>query len=689
MSVRNLIFEIFAVDRASAAFDKVGTEAERTGKRVKGASGTMAKAFKYAGLASIAAGALAVKSAADYQTLTTKLVTTAGESQKNLGTVSKGLLDMAGKVGYTADQLATGMYTVESAGFHGAAGLKVMESAAKGARIEGADLTDVTNELTSAMVDYKTPVSKATQTMNTLIAATAHGKLTFQELAQGLPNVAATASVAHIHLDEVATALATLTQHGIDASKAGTYLRQTIGQLQAPSGVATKMMSMLGINANKVALAITSGSGHGLSDAINMLYKGIANHLTPSGLDLLNMMRKLPAGSKAFNDQWKTFDKIAPTGALAKMVGGVRSLQGILMLGGQNAKSYADNLAAVRKQVSGAGNEVGGYAEQQKTLNGQLSDAKGAVSAFAVNLGTDLLPQATATVGAIRGMASWMEKNRTATKVLAGVIISLAGAYVLYTAAAKTQLAVMALYKGASIVYIAATQGMTAAQVAMDGAMDANPIGLVVIAIAALAAGLIYAYKHSKTFRTIVQDTFKGIGAAGRWLWNDVLEPVFHFIVEAEAKVAQTAANMVMAMSKVPGMGWLRPVANMLSDAAGKAQMLADNIKKIPSHKNVTVTYNEVVRKSTVSKVDKQLGGVPHYATGHITNGPELAVVGDNPGGREAIVPMSGPNAVPLGGVTINLTVNGAMDANAVGRQLVQILRNQIRIQGGVKVLST
>lgn len=54
----------------------------------------------------------------------------------------------------------------------------------------------------------------------------------------------------------------------------------------------------------------------------------------------------------------------------------------------------------------------------------------------------------------------------------------------------------------------AATKAFTAVQAALNFVLDANPIGLVVIALAAAAAGLIYAYKHSARFRDIVD----GIG---------------------------------------------------------------------------------------------------------------------------------------------------------------------------------
>ncbi|MFC8676669.1 phage tail tape measure protein [Streptomyces griseorubiginosus] len=61
-----------------------------------------------------------------------------------------------------------------------------------------------------------------------------------------------------------------------------------------------------------------------------------------------------------------------------------------------------------------------------------------------------------------------------------------------------------------------------AAQWILNAAMSANPIMLIVIAIAALVAGLIYAYKHFSGFRAIVDGTFKAIGAAVGWLVNFV-----------------------------------------------------------------------------------------------------------------------------------------------------------------------
>jgi hypothetical protein len=56
-----------------------------------------------------------------------------------------------------------------------------------------------------------------------------------------------------------------------------------------------------------------------------------------------------------------------------------------------------------------------------------------------------------------------------------------------------------------------ASKGLTVATWLLSAAQRAMPIVLIISLIAALAAGIIYAYKHSETFRKIVQGAFNGV----------------------------------------------------------------------------------------------------------------------------------------------------------------------------------
>lgn len=72
-----------------------------------------------------------------------------------------------------------------------------------------------------------------------------------------------------------------------------------------------------------------------------------------------------------------------------------------------------------------------------------------------------------------------------------------------------------------------AEKAAAAAQWLLNAAMDANPIGLIIIAIAALVAGLVYAYTHFKVFRDIVNGALRAVGQIAMWLWHNAFEPAF------------------------------------------------------------------------------------------------------------------------------------------------------------------
>lgn len=85
-----------------------------------------------------------------------------------------------------------------------------------------------------------------------------------------------------------------------------------------------------------------------------------------------------------------------------------------------------------------------------------------------------------------------------------------------------------------------ATKLWAAAQWLLNVAMNANPLGLIVLAIAALVAGIIYAWRNSETFRTIVLAAWDAIKAAGAavfgWL-GDFISATWEWIKSATSTV--------------------------------------------------------------------------------------------------------------------------------------------------------
>lgn len=105
----------------------------------------------------------------------------------------------------------------------------------------------------------------------------------------------------------------------------------------------------------------------------------------------------------------------------------------------------------------------------------------------------------------------------------------------------STAKAVMLAFSNGTVIATAKTYLMTTAQTLLNAIMSANPIGLVVVALGALTAGLVYAYKNSEAFRKIIDgiwETMKGWLKSLGMIVTKVLE--FFGILGKDVKVKAT-----------------------------------------------------------------------------------------------------------------------------------------------------
>lgn len=103
---------------------------------------------------------------------------------------------------------------------------------------------------------------------------------------------------------------------------------------------------------------------------------------------------------------------------------------------------------------------------------------------------------------------------------------SLAG-WVANTAAVATNSSLTLGTKAAIIASSVATGIATAAQWAWNAALSANPIGIIIVAIAALVAGIIWLATQTTFFQDLWTNVCNVVGTAATWLWENVLQPAF------------------------------------------------------------------------------------------------------------------------------------------------------------------
>lgn len=420
----------------------------------RGLSGVMGKmaTVSTAALAGIAVES--VKMAGDFQAATTRLVTSAGESNKNIDMVRKGMLDMAGQVGDGANELAKGMYTVESAGYHGADGLKVLKAAAQGAKDENADLATVSNAVTDALTDYHLKSADAADVTSKLVKAVSFGKTTFEDFSGSMSTVLPLAGTLHIKLADVTGVMATMTAHGVSAAQASQNIANAMRHLANPTSVQEKEFEKLGITTREVTEKLSKQGLQGTMEFLSQTAEKAGKIGTP-----------------------------AYTQALAKLMGSASGLNVALQTTGENSKQAQDAIKGIAGASADARGDVEGFSEMQKTLKQQTDRLKASFETLMIEIGNKLIPVVTQVVG-------WMNKHRTVMLVTLGTLAGLMAALVAYSVVMKTVALVTALWEGA--------------QWLLNAALDANPIGLVVLAIAALVGGLILAYKHVGWFRDAV-----------------------------------------------------------------------------------------------------------------------------------------------------------------------------------------
>jgi len=318
--------------KAAAATEAFGASMVAGETTAAEAAAVQAGAWKKVALGvGLAAGVIAGESlhmAADFQTSTTRLQTSAGESAEGLAVVRKGILNMAGEVGVSADEMSKAMYMIESASYHGEAGLGVLKAAMEGSKAEGADAAKVANALTSALRDYYPHAEKAGEVTNAaalvmskFVGATSAGKMTFDDLAGSLHTLLPAAMAAGVGMDDALAALASMTVHGVSAEQATQNLAHALGHLQTLTAPQAKEFAMLGISANDLKLNLGQ---RGLTGTVELIGNAILDHMGPDKkkviIDLEDVLKKLPPDVQALGKE--VLDGSISMGAFSKATKG-------------------------------------------------------------------------------------------------------------------------------------------------------------------------------------------------------------------------------------------------------------------------------------------------------------------------------------------------------------------------------
>jgi phage-related protein len=305
------------------------------------------------------------------------------------------------------------------------------------------------------------------------------------------------------------------------------------------------------------------------------------------------------------------------------------NMRGLRSLSPEMAKLIKEG-ADLDTVMSVLGGTFGGaMAENAATAEGRMRRFGVAIENAQENIGYALLPVIEATLPFLEKLGMLAQEHTTTFVIAAGVIGGLAAAILVMNAAIKA--------------YVVITKVAAAAQAALNFVLTANPIGVVVMAIAALVAGLVLAYNKSETFRNAVNAMFNGIKTA----------------ITASVDFIKGYLNTVMTFYKTIFNG----IATAWNSTVGKLSFRAPDW--IPG----------------IGGRGFDVPDIPMLASGGIVTRPTMAILGE--AGPEAVVPLDRMRG--MGTVTVN--VNGGLATSAeIGEAVVNAIRQYNQVQGPANI---
>ncbi|WP_231112140.1 phage tail tape measure protein, partial [Mycobacterium avium] len=488
-SQRDHIDAMIAAEAAHGRLAKAGNETADSVSRLQKLGAN--PIFNAAGIGSVAGVGIAMdlttRKAGDLEQQLMKLHAAAGETGEmiggqfsgNLKTISDGVLQMSGKVGYSTTELMNAMYTIEKAGFRGADGLKVLDAAAQGAGSEQADLMEVVNGLTTSMTDFNVKPEQAARLMSQMVTAVGSAKTSFQDFAGALHSVEPVAAAAHLKLEDVWGTLAQLTQSGTSPEQATENMRNAINAFTGQSQPARDAMAQFGINADEVSQKL---SERGLAGTMQYLFDTVQSKLLPgmklnqgelfkssqAAADLDEMITQMSphaaqlatalknneitvkdytkaardsvAEDRAklmefaqLNDKVDGYSKAMRTGrdtietlgkAMRDMTGTVAGQSVALQVSGDHAQETNDRIKAIATTYTEADGTVKGFHESQDTLNAKMRDAHAAFGAAEAEIGSAFVPVMTEVAKDAKWVGDELAKH---PGIAHGVITALEG----------------------------------------------------------------------------------------------------------------------------------------------------------------------------------------------------------------------------------------------------------------------
>lgn len=217
--------------------------------------------------------------------------------------------------------------------------------------------------------------------------------------------------------------------------------------------------------------------------------------------------------------------------------------------------SFSELEAAVEAATSQGGQFYGGMLEASQTFSGRMSTLKDNVSALTGELTSglfaalgDLVVKLNEVVVSFLDSDEKMAQLKETIGIATAVVAAAGTAFLTYKGYVAAATAIEVVHTAATTAMTAAHKaaeagatGLAVAQAGLNAVLKANPIGLVVSLLAALAAGLVTAYQTSETFRNAVNSAFSAVKNIAQSAIGTVVDWINDLVAKIEGAAAALA----------------------------------------------------------------------------------------------------------------------------------------------------
>lgn len=356
--------------------------------------GSIASTMMPAATAVSAFGALGTKTFMDFEDTITGAGVKAGATGEQLERMKETALKLGHDFPITASEAAEAMDRLAAGGFDAEQTMAAMPGIIEASVASGEDMATTSDVITSALNiwNLKTgDVAENTQHVADVVQMAANvSKLGMADFGLAMQYAGAPAAALGVNIEELSTAMAIMSNNGIEASTIGTSLRSTMSRLASPPKEAAAAIDQLGLH-----LQNADGSFVGITEAISQMREA---------MDGMTDTQQI---------------------GIAKAIAGEDAFSGLLALIKTSPEAYKEVEDSI-KNSTGSSHEA--YVKMQNTLKGSINAMKSAVESLAISFGSTLAPSVKTAADAIKSIADFLGGlSPAARSVVANIALSVVG----------------------------------------------------------------------------------------------------------------------------------------------------------------------------------------------------------------------------------------------------------------------